>query len=91
MSAYYIKYPNNKSDKVSVVRKKPTSGGKKYGFAEGPFHTIKSVITRLNHMRVPDVQRPKKFINASIAYIVKSKRRRSGKRRKRGGRRKGRK
>lgn len=59
--AYYIKYPKNHKAKVSVVTKRPRSGGRKYGFSEGPLKSIQAVKSRLSWMNIPRSRRPVKF------------------------------
>jgi len=56
--SYYIKYPNNRTKKVSVVTSKPKRAGKTWGFAEGPLKTKADVTRRLNMMGVHKNQRP---------------------------------
>lgn len=61
--SYYILYPRTLKLKVSVVTKRPNPKmiRSDYGFAEGPFKTIKAVKTRLNCMNIPVERRPLKF------------------------------
>lgn len=58
--SYYILYPKNQNDKVSIRTKRPdpNTSRKKYGFAEGPFDTKLSVIKRLNWMNIDISKRP---------------------------------
>ena len=62
--SYYILYPKNQNDKVSIRTKRPDprNAKKKYGFAEGPFQTKKEVIKRLNWMDIDMSRRPSTFM-----------------------------
>lgn len=59
--SYYIMYPRTTKLKVSIVTKRPNPKTVKdnYGFAEGPFSTLKSVKWQLNRMDIPNERRPK--------------------------------
>lgn len=61
--SYYILYPKNHSDNVSIRTKRPDprTAKKKYGFAEGPFSNKLSVIRRLNVMNIDISRRPVKW------------------------------
>jgi len=59
--SYYIKYPKDKSRKVSVVTQKPKRGIV-YGFAEGPLRTKTDVTRRLNQMGIHKKRRPANFL-----------------------------
>jgi len=62
--SYYILYPKNQNDKVSIRTKRPDPriSKKKYGFAEGSFQTKKEVIKRLNWMDIDMSRRPSTFM-----------------------------
>ena len=62
--SYYILYPKNQNDKVSIRTKRPDprTAKKKYGFAEGPFQTKKEVIRRLNWMNIDFSRRSSTFM-----------------------------
>lgn len=64
--AYYIMYPRGKSGAVKIATRKPSPTRKaveleRFGFAEGPLKTIRSVKIRLNQMNIPNARRPVKF------------------------------
>jgi len=61
---YYILYPKNHNDNVSIRTKRPDpqTAKKKYGFAEGPFQNKKEVIKRLNWMDIDFSRRPSTFM-----------------------------
>jgi len=61
--SYYILYPKNKNDNISIRTKRPNPNlaHKKYRFAEGPLATKKDVIKRLNMMNIDYSRRPGKW------------------------------
>ena len=60
---WYIFYPKKKTEKVLVLKSRPTRKRcNEFGFAEGPFKNLKQVKRRLNQMNIPIERRTKRGI-----------------------------